>query len=230
MKPFAVFDADNASVLVRLERIDLLPRLFGQVYMPDAIKKELLDPMMYDLQRVQEFAQNPPDWVIPKNPTTIDPTVLRAQIDRKLHAGEAAAISLAKELAQDGSPGVVLSNEGGVRKFLNTREGQAQLRPGTDWSNWALDLKDQKTRDAPGNQRIFSANTWSVLCQAADRGLIHDFDSELARAKTILTPSDKVQARLELFASYWKEQRQQQSLAQSPDRDHEHDRDHGHER
>jgi predicted nucleic acid-binding protein len=66
--------------------------LFGQVYAPSAVLKELSHARSPEL--VRTWASRPPAWLIVQEPERIDPSL-------KLGPGEAAAIALAQELKAD---------------------------------------------------------------------------------------------------------------------------------
>ena len=66
----------------------MLPALFGRVYAPSAVLKELSHPKTPEA--VRAWASNPPPWLTVQDPAQIGPS--------KLGLGEAAAIALALEL------------------------------------------------------------------------------------------------------------------------------------
>jgi predicted nucleic acid-binding protein len=89
-----VSDTTPLNHLILIEAIDVLPALFGRVYAPEAVLRELADPR--GPQTVREWAGSPPSWLTVQKPVRLDST-----LPRKLHGGEVEAISLAQELAAD---------------------------------------------------------------------------------------------------------------------------------
>ena len=87
-----VADSSPLVALTAIGHIDVLPRLFGQVVIPPEISEELSRPQRP--QVVREFIASRPVWLIERVPVTTQPIP-------GLHAGEIAAITLAKELKAD---------------------------------------------------------------------------------------------------------------------------------
>jgi predicted nucleic acid-binding protein len=56
-----VADTSPVSYLLILDHIDILPRLFGRVFVPEAVHKELCHPSAPP--RVREWAAGVPDWL-----------------------------------------------------------------------------------------------------------------------------------------------------------------------
>ncbi len=87
-----VADTSPLNYLVQLEAVEVLPKLYGHIVIPREVMDELLQldaPAV-----VQLWAQSAPRWLELRKPISID---LSLPID----LGEAAAISLAKELRAD---------------------------------------------------------------------------------------------------------------------------------
>jgi predicted nucleic acid-binding protein len=84
-----VSDTSPLNYLVLCDAIDVLPRLYGQVYIPQTIANELHHPATPDA--VKKWLLASPPWLVIKNPASSDPTIL-------LHPGETDAILLAQEL------------------------------------------------------------------------------------------------------------------------------------
>lgn len=84
-----VSNASPFRYLVLIDAVQVLPRLFGEVVIPPAVQRELTRARTP--QPVRDFMGSPPSWLKVQAPTTEDPTL-------KVHAGEAQAILLAKEL------------------------------------------------------------------------------------------------------------------------------------
>ncbi len=84
-----VSDTTPLNYLILVEVADVLPALFGQVYAPPAVMKELAHPRSPKL--VREWGNSPPPWLTVQAPTHIDPLL-------KLGPGETEAIALAQEL------------------------------------------------------------------------------------------------------------------------------------
>ncbi len=87
-----VADSSPLVLLVNIERIDILPILFGQVFVPPEVSTELRHPNRP--QVVREFIASRPAWLVERMPSAIEPIP-------SLHAGEVAALSLARELKAD---------------------------------------------------------------------------------------------------------------------------------
>jgi len=87
-----VADSSPLIVLVNIEHVDVLPKLFGQVFIPPAVADELT--FSSRPQAVRDFATAPPAWLHVQRPTTI-------QSIPELHPGETEALSLALELHAD---------------------------------------------------------------------------------------------------------------------------------
>jgi predicted nucleic acid-binding protein len=87
-----VSDTSPLNYLILTESVHVLPAIFGRVYAPSAVVKELSHPR--SLEAVRTWASSPPEWLTVQDPTHIDPSL-------KLGAGEMAAISLAVELKAD---------------------------------------------------------------------------------------------------------------------------------
>lgn len=204
--------------MIRLQQTELLPKLFGQVYLTDVVQKELANWPGKDFSDIREFAKNPPEWVIQKSPTAIAPEVAKAnECKVKLDPGEASAISLALELSKDGSRGIVLSDDGKARAFLNQEQNPEKSKEMAANSMSTFGTHGP-THPASENQRIFATNTFSILCQGRERGFVSDLNQAVDKAKEIgVTPSRKVENKLSQFSRHLQdiEKRQQ----------HEHDID-----
>lgn len=88
-----VSDTSPINYLLLIDQIDLLPRLFQQIIIPEAVQDEMLDP---GAPRVlQQWISNPPSWLtiqaVPKTDETLN----------ALDSGEQAAITLAQRLSAD---------------------------------------------------------------------------------------------------------------------------------
>jgi predicted nucleic acid-binding protein len=89
-----VADTSPIFYLLSIDHIDLLPRLFGKIILPDAVHRELCHPAAPALAR--EWAARLPGWVELTPVETTDDAALRS-----LGAGERAAITLALALHAD---------------------------------------------------------------------------------------------------------------------------------
>jgi predicted nucleic acid-binding protein len=88
-----VADTSPINYLLLINQLDLLPRLFQQIIIPDVVRDEMLDPDAPPI--LQEWIANPPSWL------TIQPVPV---LDKTLHSldpGEQAAITLARTLSAD---------------------------------------------------------------------------------------------------------------------------------
>jgi predicted nucleic acid-binding protein len=87
-----VSDTTPLNYLLLLDAAEVLPALFGRVYAPPAVIRELAHPR--SPEPVRRWADSPPQWLTVQEPTHIDPSL-------NLGPGEAAAIALAEELKAD---------------------------------------------------------------------------------------------------------------------------------
>lgn len=86
-----VSDTTPLNYLILIDSVHVLPTLFGKVYAPTEVLKELSHPK--SPRAVRTWAKNPPEWLTVMTPTRIDTT-----LPKKLHRGEVEALSLALEL------------------------------------------------------------------------------------------------------------------------------------
>jgi predicted nucleic acid-binding protein len=89
-----VADTSPVFYLLSIDHIDLLPQLFGKVFVPDAVHKELCHPSAPII--VREWACALPAWVEVKSVDPIEDATLQP-----LGAGERDAIMLAMSLHAD---------------------------------------------------------------------------------------------------------------------------------
>jgi predicted nucleic acid-binding protein len=88
-----VSDTSPINYLLLVGQIDLLPRLFQQIIIPDVVRDEMLDP---DAPLVlRQWIANPPSWLTIQTVSVIDETL------SSLDPGEQAAITLAQTLPAD---------------------------------------------------------------------------------------------------------------------------------
>jgi predicted nucleic acid-binding protein len=85
-----VADTSPINYLLLINQIDLLPRLFQQIIIPDVVRDEMLDPDAPPV--LQQWIANPPSWLTVQTAPTIDTTI------NSLDPGEQAAITLAQTL------------------------------------------------------------------------------------------------------------------------------------
>jgi predicted nucleic acid-binding protein len=109
-----VSDTSPLNYLVLINAIDVLPKLFGEVFVPPSVVAELQH--MRTPAIVKDWIAAPPHWLRIQAPSTgvsnLDP----------LDAGEAAAIALAKEI---GASAVLIDEKKG-RSFAKS-QGLAAL-------------------------------------------------------------------------------------------------------
>ena len=110
-----VSDTSPLNYLVLIQHVDVLPSLFGRVMAPPAVVAELRHPGAP--AAVRSWAAAPPEWLEVRSPASIDPS-------QGLGAGEAEAISLARELNAD----AVLIDE---RKALTVAREHGMFVTGT---------------------------------------------------------------------------------------------------
>ena len=87
-----VADSSPFIVLIAIGRLGVLPQLYGKVLIPPEVAAELGLPGR--TEQVRAFISTPPAWLSIRKPTSIE-------VIPDLHAGESAAISLARELRAD---------------------------------------------------------------------------------------------------------------------------------
>ncbi|MGD1857098.1 MAG: DUF3368 domain-containing protein [Leptolyngbyaceae cyanobacterium] len=88
-----VSDTSPINYLLLIDQIELIPRLFGQTTIPDAVRDEMLDsdaPLV-----LQKWIANPPDWLVIQSVPKTDETL------NFLDPGEQAAITLAQKMSVD---------------------------------------------------------------------------------------------------------------------------------
>ena len=88
-----VSDTSPINYLLLIGQIDLLPRLFQQVIIPDVVRDEMLDPGAPPM--LQRWIANPPAWLRVQSVSETDKTL------DALDPGEQAAITLAQALSAD---------------------------------------------------------------------------------------------------------------------------------
>ena len=86
-----VADTSPLHVLVRIEQVDILPELFGEVCIPSRVAQEMSTARSH---LVQKFIARPPEWLKIQDPQIIEAIP-------SIDSGEEAAISLARELNSD---------------------------------------------------------------------------------------------------------------------------------
>jgi len=85
-----VSDTSPLNYLVLIQAIDVLPKLFREIYVPTHVMRELQHPRTPEV--IKAWAKSPPDWLHIHTPHTTFPA------GNLLDPGEAAALALAKEL------------------------------------------------------------------------------------------------------------------------------------
>lgn len=104
-----VSDTSPLNYLVLVGAIDVLPKLFGEVYVPLAVIQELQHPRTPE--PVKQWAQSPPEWLRISEPSAAAPSAMG------LDPGEAQAIALALEIHAD----AVLIDETFGRRFAKSQ-------------------------------------------------------------------------------------------------------------
>jgi len=98
-----VSDTSPLNYLILTETVHVLPSIFGRVYAPSAVIRELSHRR--SPEAVRTWASSPPEWLTVQDPAHTGPS--------NLGPGEAAAISLALELKADW---VVIDDRDGSRQ------------------------------------------------------------------------------------------------------------------
>lgn len=88
-----VADTSPINYLLLIDQIELLPNLFYEIIIPDAVRDEMLAPGAPDI--LQKWISNPPDWVKIQAVSVTDKSL------SNLDPGEQAAITLAQTLSAD---------------------------------------------------------------------------------------------------------------------------------
>jgi predicted nucleic acid-binding protein len=82
-----VSNTSPLNYLILIDAIEVLPKLYQEVFIPAKALEELADSR--SPQAVQAFAKSPPTWLIERTPAYVDPLL-------KLHPGEAHLFHLLK--------------------------------------------------------------------------------------------------------------------------------------
>lgn len=88
-----VADTSPINYLLLINQIDLLPRLFQHIIIPNVVRDEMLDPDAPSV--LQQWIVNPPSWLSVQTVPVIDTTL------SNLDLGEQGAITLAQTLSAD---------------------------------------------------------------------------------------------------------------------------------
>jgi len=102
-----IADTGPLNYLLLIDQIDLLPRIFDAVHIPDAVCAELADSRAPQI--VGDWIAKPPSWLISM------PTPAIGVSSSMLDAGEEAAIALAVRLKADL---LLMDDRAGVRAAL----------------------------------------------------------------------------------------------------------------
>lgn len=86
-----VADTSPINYLVLIKEIEVLPRLYGKIVIPEAVREELLRPEAPEIVRI--WTAQAPVWIETRSPAGIADSSLA-----RLDAGERDAIMLAAEL------------------------------------------------------------------------------------------------------------------------------------
>ena len=89
-----VADTTPVNYLILIDRIDLLPVLFGRILIPFAVQDELLSLRAPAI--VRAWAKNPPAWI-----DILSPSVELLPTTVGLDSGETEAIALAEKVHAD---------------------------------------------------------------------------------------------------------------------------------
>jgi predicted nucleic acid-binding protein len=88
-----VSDTSPINYLLLIDQIDLLPRLFEQIIIPDIVRDEMRDSSAPPI--LQQWVASPPSWLTVQTVSVTDITLAA------LDPGEQAAITLAQALPAD---------------------------------------------------------------------------------------------------------------------------------
>lgn len=98
-----IADTSPLNYLILIGEVELLPRLFGEILVPNVVASELGDPEAP--RPVRAWAVHPPSWL------AIRPTPASSELLERLDEGERAAILLAE--AQEGPVLLLIDDAGG---------------------------------------------------------------------------------------------------------------------
>lgn len=104
----------NASPLIylgQLGKLELLPKIFKQIYTTDLVKNEVLRLETAPERAILEEAFS--SWLIPKKPQNISLMEKLEQLN--IHKGEASILVLAKELKIQGEKTIVILDDQATR-------------------------------------------------------------------------------------------------------------------
>ena len=105
-----VSDTSPICYLLLIEEIDLLPQLYKQVYIPQAVQQELVNNRFPAV--VKAWIEHPPEWLVICSVEVLDANL--AYLD----PGERAVIALAEEQGAD----LVIVDDGLGRRAARTRQ------------------------------------------------------------------------------------------------------------
>ena len=88
-----IADTSPINYLLLIDQIDLLPRLFQKIVIPEVVRDEMIAPGAPLV--LQKWIANPPSWLTIQAVSVIDETL------STLDPGEQAAITLAQTLSAD---------------------------------------------------------------------------------------------------------------------------------
>jgi predicted nucleic acid-binding protein len=154
-----VADAGPLNYLVLIDAIEVLPKLFGSVALPEAVASELKHPRAPEA--VRQWMANPPRWA------SVRPAIVDDGLFPKLDAGERAAIALASAL-------------GANLLLIDDREGAAAAREIGIKTVGTIGAIDRAARLG----FLDLEATISRLRQTNFRGSPHLFDALLTSHKT----------------------------------------------
>ena len=109
---FVVADSSPLNYLLLIDVIQVLPKLFGQVFIPEAVSRELQSAAAPP--KVAGWMLQPPSWLLVQMASPLDDKELE-----KLGAGEREAIILA---LADPSGALLLIDEGRGRRQADQRQ------------------------------------------------------------------------------------------------------------
>ncbi|QZZ19731.1 DUF3368 domain-containing protein [Leptothermofonsia sichuanensis E412] len=104
-----VANTSPINYLLLIDQIDLLPRLFQAIIIPDVVRDEMVDQSAPSV--LQQWINNPPPWLVIQAVSGIDETL------NTLDPGEQAAITLAQTLPAD----LLIIDERLGRRIANDR-------------------------------------------------------------------------------------------------------------
>ncbi len=157
-----VADAGPPHYLVLIDAIDLLPRLFGTITIPDSVRRELTHDRTPE--RVRSWIAHPPAWLRVSTATRVSDTPDIRQLDEGERDVIAMALAEAREIIlMDDRAGVAVAHAAGLRAIGTL--GILEMASRRDW----IDLAEALGRLRATNFRVSRTLLQQMEQRAAGR-------------------------------------------------------------